>query len=118
MDKKSLVQDVWQRAKGRCEYCQMPQAFYRTRHQIDHIIAEQHGGPTTIDNLALAFLTCNNYKGPNISGINPLTRRIVRLYHPRKDRWGRHFAWGGARLRGKTAIGRATIEVLAINHPD
>ena len=44
--------------------------------------------------------------------------RIVRLYHPRKDRWGRHFAWDGPRLHGKTAIGRATIEVLAINHPD
>jgi len=45
----------------------MPQAFYRTRHQIDHIIADQHKGATTLDNLALACLPCNNHKGPNIS---------------------------------------------------
>jgi hypothetical protein len=96
----------------------MPQAFYRTRHQIDHIIAEQHGGPTTLDNLDLACLPCNNHTGPNISGINSTTQRIVRLFNPRKDRWGRHFVWDGPWLRGKTAIGRATIEVLAINHPD
>jgi hypothetical protein len=115
---QSLRDAVWQRAKGRREYCQMPQTFYRTRHQIDHIIAEQHGGPTTLDNLALACLPCNNHKGPNISGINFATHRIVRLFNPRKDRWGRRFAWDGPRLRGKTAIGRATIEVLAINHPD
>src|SRR5437868_14567714 len=100
---KSLVQEVWRRAGDACEYCQMPQAFYGTRHQIDHVIAEQHKGPTVLENLALACFPCNNHKGPNLSGVDPVSRKIVRLFNPRKDRWRRHFAWEGAHLRGKTA---------------
>jgi hypothetical protein len=115
---KSLVQEVWRRAGNACEYCRMPQAFYGTRHQIDHVIAEQHKGPTTLDNLALACFPCNNHKGPNLSSVDPLTGKVVRLFNPRRDRWARHFAWDGPRLLGKTARGRATIELLAINHPD
>lgn len=51
---KSLVQAVWHRAHDAGEYCRMPQAYYRTRHQIDHIIAENHGGPTISENLCIA----------------------------------------------------------------
>ncbi|HEY3245116.1 MAG TPA: hypothetical protein VGM03_17375 [Phycisphaerae bacterium] len=29
--------------------------------------------------------------------------------------WARHFMWDGARLVGKSAVGRATIHVLAMN---
>jgi hypothetical protein len=29
--------------------------------------------------------------------------------------WSRHFHWDGAKLRGRTAIGRTTIRVLKIN---
>jgi hypothetical protein len=57
------------------------------------------------------------HKGPNIAGIDPATRNIVPLYHPRQDRWGEHFRWVGARLIGLTPRGRATIVVLAINDP-
>lgn len=51
---KALEREVWRRAGDACEYCRMPQAFYDTRHQVDHVIARQHGGPTAADNLALA----------------------------------------------------------------
>jgi hypothetical protein len=34
------------------------------------------------------------------------------------DRWEEHFAWDGARLKGRTAKGRATIGVLRINRPE
>ena len=57
-------------------------------------------------------------KGPNIAGVDPLSGRIVRLFHPRKDRWARHFIWNGPVLVGQTRIGRATIAVLEINHPE
>ena len=50
----TLEQVVWQRAKARCEYCQLPQDFSPLTHQIDHIIARKHLGPTTAENLALA----------------------------------------------------------------
>jgi hypothetical protein len=43
---------------------------------------------------------------------------MVRLFHPRKDRWKRHFAWNGPYLIGRTSIGRTTIVVLVINDPD
>jgi hypothetical protein len=74
----------------------MPQSFYPTvPFPIDHIIARQHGGSTTLDNLALSCLHDNTHKGPNIAGIDPLTRRITRLFNPRRDKWERHFQWDG-----------------------
>jgi hypothetical protein len=114
----TLDQLVWQRAKSRCEYCHLPQAFSPLPHAIDHIIARKHGGPTVEGNLALACFFCNSYKGPNIAGLDPESGRIVRLFHPRKDRWKRHFAWDGPLLIGQTRIEGATIAVLVINDPE
>lgn len=37
---------IWERACRRCEYCRMPREFDDLPFQIDHIIAEKHGGPT------------------------------------------------------------------------
>ncbi len=113
----SLRRRVWQRASGLCEYGRMPSQFYLAPFQIDHVIAEQHGGSTTFGNLALACFHCNLHKGPNIAGKDPMSRRTTRLFHPRVDHWEDHFRWRGARLMGRTAIGRTTIQVLDINHP-
>lgn len=112
--KASLKRLVRQRAAERCEYCHMPSAYYRVPFQIEHIIAEQHGGNTAPGNLALAC--CNLHKGPNIAGKDRTTRRTTRLFRPRRDRWQEHVRWHGARLLGKTPIGRTTIIVLNINH--
>jgi 5-methylcytosine-specific restriction endonuclease McrA len=49
-----LRQLVWQRASSRCEYCQFPAQFAEAPFQIDHIIAQKHGGETNAENLALA----------------------------------------------------------------
>lgn len=110
-----LEQDVRKRAAERCEYCQMPQQFYRQRFPIDHIIARQHGGSTALDNLALCCGPCNRYKGPNIAGLDPLTRQLTALFNPRSDRWADHFAWDGPHLRGSTPVGRVTVALLNIN---
>jgi hypothetical protein len=40
------------------------------------------------------------------------------MFHPRRDVWQEHFEWRGPELRGRTPVGRVTIEVLAINDPD
>ena len=93
----------------------MPQEYDIFGHQIDHVIARMHGGPTTAGNLALACFPCNNHKGPNLAGIDPVTRRITKLFHPRRHKWERQFHWDGPFLVGKTAVGRATIRVLRIN---
>jgi hypothetical protein len=113
-----LVRQVWQRAQARCEYCQLPTAFHPTPFQIDHIIALQHGGLTAVDNLALACIHCNRFKGPNIAGLDPGSGEIIRLFHPRRDRWAEHFIWNGPRLEARTPNGRVTIALLLINDPD
>jgi hypothetical protein len=115
--RKALEDEVWRRANGRCEYCHLPSAFHRGPFQIDHIIPDQHEGPTVSENLAIACLRCNNRKGPNLAGIPPGTKEIVRLFNPRADVWTEHFRWDGSLLVGLTPIGKATIAVLAINHP-
>jgi hypothetical protein len=112
------LQRVQRRARYRCEYCQLPQSASEARHQVDHIIADQHEGGDEPSNLALACVHCNLHKGPNIAGLDPGTRELTRLYDPRRDRWREHFAWQGAVLVGLTAVGRTTIQVLAINDRD
>ena len=112
---RDLREFVFRRALMQCEYCRMPQEFSDATHQIDHIIAEQHRGPTTPENLALACFHCNNHKGPNIAGIDPDTGSIAHLFHPCVDRWAQHFFWKQAILIGLSPTGRATIETLAIN---
>ena len=49
---------------------------------------------------------------------DPKTGKVIRLFHPRRHSWDRHFRWDGPRLVGRTPIGRATVAVLAMNHPD
>ena len=115
---RDLERRVRRRARGICEYCRLPEAFDPWPSQIDHILAEQHRGQARLNNLALACARCNRNKGPNIAGFDKHTREIVRLYHPRRDRWADHFRWRGPRLIGLTAVGRVTIHVLAINHLD
>jgi hypothetical protein len=116
--KQSLARRVWARAGNRCEYCLMPVAYSLDDFEIDHVTPIVHGGPTRFGNLALACYPCNCFKGPNLSGIDPRTKRVVRLFHPRLQQWRRHFAYRGAVLVGRTAIGRATIRVLRINQQE
>ncbi len=115
---QDLVQEVWRRARGRCEYCRLPASVYPLPFHVDHIIARQHGGATVIENLALACLHCNRHKGPNIAGKDSVSGELVRLFHPRQDRWSEHFQWNGAELVGRTDVGRITVYVLAMNAPD
>jgi HNH endonuclease len=111
----SLVDLVWERARHRCEYCQMPQEFDELPFEIDHIIAEQHRGQTVPSNLALACFADNHHKGPNLAGFDPKTGKRAWLFHPRRHKWDRHFRWDGPVLVGRTAVGRATVAALAMN---
>lgn len=36
---------VYERAEGRCEYCQLLATMHPAPIQVDHIVAKQHGGP-------------------------------------------------------------------------
>jgi len=110
---RSLVR---RRAGNLCEYCRLPQAAssFASFH-IEHIIARQHGGATESENLAVACSFCNLHKGPNIATFDPETGQLTRLFHPRRDRWADHFSWDGTTVAGMTPVGRATVELLAMN---
>ena len=110
---RSLVR---RRAGDGCEYCRLPQAASRFVHfHVEHIIARQHDGATEADNLALACHFCNYHKGPNIASLDQETGELVPLFHPRRDSWTDHFAWEGTVIVGRTPIGRATVQLLAMN---
>ena len=113
-----LHEAVRARAHHRCEYCHFPAEFAELPFHIDHIVARQHGGRSVSENLAWACCHCNRFKGPNLSGIDPMTAMTADLFHPRRAAWDDHFKWEGPELVGKSSAGRATIRVLAINRPD
>jgi hypothetical protein len=113
----TLERLVRERAGRRCEYCRLPQAGTRVPLEIDHVIALKYRGRTVAGNLALSCYYCNVYKGPNLTGRDPATGKVTRLYHPRRHKWAYHFRFDGTILNGRTAIGRTTIDVLRMNHP-
>ncbi len=107
---------VRQRAQDRCEYCRLPQSAqpFVTFH-VEHIIARKHGGSDDLDNLCVACERCNAFKGPNLSGVDPDTGNIERLFDPRRQGWQEHFRLLGPLIVGMTAVGRTTVEVLKMN---
>lgn len=110
---------VRQRAGHRCEYCQLHQddSPLAALH-IERIRPQKHGGTDDPDNLALACIDCNLRKGPNLTGIDPLTDEVTELFHLRKHVWDEHFEWSGIYLNGLTGVGRTTVVVLALNGDD
>jgi hypothetical protein len=111
-------QEVIRRAGGLCEYCHLPAAHVVTPFQIEHVIAKKHRGRDSLGNLAYACARCNLHKSSDLAGIDPETNKLTRLFNPRRHKWARHFRWQGAALVGRTAIGRTTVFVLAVNDPD
>ncbi len=110
-------QEVRARAKGRCEYCLLPedQAFFP--HEPDHIIAIKHGGQRTVENLALACFDCNRFKGSDIASLDPVNGKIASLFNPRSQNWREHFSLAGGVINSHTATGRVTELLLKFNLP-
>ena len=108
----SLRRLVIERAGNCCEYCLQPAILSFAPHEIDHVIAEKHGGQTTETNLALACKLCNTMKGSDIASVDPETQEIVRLYQPRRDAWDQQFKIQDEMIVPLTAIGRTTSRLL------
>jgi hypothetical protein len=114
----ALRRQVYDRAKGSCEYCWIPELAVLISHEVDHMIAEKHGGQTDEDNLALACTSCNKFKGSDLASIDPLNSEIVRLYQPRNDLWREHFQFQSGEILPLTAIGRVTVRLLQLNRSE
>ena len=104
-------------AQGYCEYCVVPSDYSTDFFNFDHIQPISQNGTSKLDNLARTCGICNGSKHDKTEAIDPLSKEMHRLYHPRQDRWKDHFEWSKDTLRiiGKTAIGRATIDLLQVN---
>lgn len=113
----SLRRFVRQRAGNRCEYCGLHQdALSFAVFHVEHIIAQQHGGTDSGDNLCLACHWCNFSKGTNIA-----TREaghLVPMFNPRTQSWRDHFEQRGSRIIGLTPVGRGTARLLNMNDED
>ena len=116
---EALAATVRRRSGKRCEYCHLPDTLHPAAFEIEHVIPKQHGGATTLSNLAYACLRCNRHKGPNLAGLERggVATSLVPLFNPRRHKWDRHFRWDGPLLVGRTPIGRVTIQVLDMNDP-
>jgi hypothetical protein len=107
---------IRERAGDCCEYCRVAQGDRLSKFQIDHIIPVKHGGSDDIDNLCLACLKCNGFKGPNVAALDPVTGEATKLYDPRRQKWDDHFQINpDATLTAISPAGRATLVVLRIN---
>ncbi len=115
MTERELRSFVLQRSKERWEYCRVPLTVGSLPWQIDHVVAMKHGGRSVDQNLAAACLNCNANKQADLSGIDPVTGELTRLFNPRNDTWDEHFIEVLNEIVGLTPIGRVTVYVLAMN---
>src|SRR4051812_26217640 len=111
----ALRQAVIDRAQNRCEYCRLSQSAQEATFHIDHIRPQSAGGPTILDNLALACVTCSLRKAAREHVNDPETGTAVAIFNPRLNKWSDHFSVNGVQMVGITTIGRGTIEALQMN---
>ncbi|WP_397383991.1 HNH endonuclease [Prosthecobacter sp.] len=113
-----LRRQVQARAGGYCEYCRAPAELGFHAHQVDHVIAQKHGGETIAENLAMSCIACNQFKGSDLSSLDPATKELTALFHPRQQDWRDHFELSGLFIIPKTAVGRVTANLLQFNAPE
>ena len=106
---------VAERAQQRCEYCGLAQEGQEATFHIDHIVPRTAGGQTIEENLALACVSCSLRKEARRSGLDPLSKCNVALFHPRLQSWSDHFEWNGVFVEGRSPTGRATVATLNLN---
>ena len=108
---------VTARARGGCEYCRTPLRYAVQSFSVEHIVPLVKGGDHRLENLALACQGCNGHKHTKTESRDPVSKRSVPLFHPRRQRWADHFVWSNdfTLLLGRTPTGRATVEALRLN---
>jgi hypothetical protein len=95
----------------------MRESLQGATFHIEHVILQCRGGLSDLENLVLACPRCNLRKAGRITAIDPATGGDVRLFHPLLQLWPEHFHFSGYQIEGLTAVGRATVEALDLNHP-
>lgn len=73
----ALTRQAVERAGSRCEYCSLSQIGQEATFHVDHVIPIARQGPTAIENLALACVSCSLRKGARLSAADPDTQAEV-----------------------------------------
>lgn len=115
---KEIRAQVRERGSGRCEYCRKPETVSLYPFHVDHVIPTMHGGDSLLDNLAWACFRCNTNKSSHIASYDTETKDLTPLFNPRTQTWDDYFEMQDAVILGKNSIGRVTVRLLQINHPD
>ena len=108
---------IAEEAQYRCGYCQTQEVVSGIPLTMEHITPRAKGGNDDNENLWLSCRLCNEKKGMLLEALDPNTGETVPLFNPRTQTWSDHFTWSedGSRIIHKTAIGRATVDVLSLN---
>lgn len=114
----ALRQQVAERAKYRCKYCQSAERITSGPMHLEHILPVAKQGETILVNLAYSCARCNMHKWMHVDYRDPVSNEVVPLFNPRTEQWVHHFVWSsdGTRVIGRTAVGRATVLALHMNH--
>jgi hypothetical protein len=59
---------------------------------------------------------CNLHKADRTTSVDPLTGKQAPLFHPVRQHWAEHFRFKGYEIEGYTAVCRATVAMLDLNH--
>lgn len=100
-----------------CAYCLTAESLTATTFEFEHIIPRSAGGETILENLCLSCPSCNRYKTNRQNIIDPVTEKVIPLFHPQLQVWKEHFSWNddASEIVGLTDIGRVTIDLLKMN---
>ncbi len=115
---KALRTLIAERAAFRCEYCLVKEEDSFLSFQVDHIIAEKHGGGIEIENLAYSCPQCNYCKGSDLVTFLDSYQDLVPLFNPRTQLWDEHFYIRKGEIIGLSRMGEATIKLLQFNFPE
>lgn len=114
-----LQRQVRDRFSNCCAYCHTSEHLTVSIFEYEHITPLSAGGDSILENLCLACPSCNRYKANRQTAKDPLTEKMVSIFHPQRQVWKDHFSWNEnfTEIIGTTPIGRATVVSLKMNRP-
>jgi len=83
---RAMQAEVVLRARNRCEYCRLSQLGQEAAFHLDHILPRAAGGPTVVENLALACVSCSLRKWAKQTSPDPDSGQEAPLFNPRPGR--------------------------------
>jgi hypothetical protein len=115
---RALRDAVFERDRGRCQYCGLSQFGHGATFHINHVVPRSKGGATAIENLVLQCPNCSLHKADRVTAVDPIGGLAVPLLHPLRDAWSEHIRVEcDGSCAGLSAVGRATVSALGMNDP-